>query len=138
MNNKVYVTTTIPYVNARPHIGFALELVQADAVARYHRLLGHEVRLQTGTDENAFKNVLAAREHHVPAQQWVDQHSQAFHKLCLSLNISVDDFIRTTEPRTGAGSTGYGNSFAPGTFIGAATGDCTAMVARIFSRRRNW
>ncbi len=114
MNNKVYVTTTIPYVNARPHIGFALELVQADAVARYHRLLGHEVRLQTGTDENAFKNVLAAREHHVPAQQWVDQHSQAFHKLCLSLNISVDDFIRTTEPRHRRGVNRLWQQLRPG------------------------
>ena len=97
--NKVYVTTTIPYVNAKPHVGFALELVQADAVARYHRLLGHDVRLQTGTDENAFKNVLAAREHGVPTQQWVDENSLAFQKLGASLNIGFDDFIRTTEDR---------------------------------------
>ena len=62
MDKNIYVTTTIPYVNARPHIGFALELVQADAIARYHRLLGHRTRLQTGTDEHAFKNVLAARD----------------------------------------------------------------------------
>jgi len=99
MDHKVYVTTTIPYVNARPHLGFALELVQADAWARYHRLLGRDVRLQTGTDENAFKNVLAAREHGVPTQQWVDDHSQAFQELCVTLDIGVDDFIRTTEPR---------------------------------------
>src|SRR5208282_35491 len=99
MNNKVYITTTIPYVNARPHLGFALELVQADALARYHRLRGREVRLQTGTDENAFKNVLAAREHGVPTRQWVDENSLAFRELCLSLDIGVDDFISTTEPR---------------------------------------
>lgn len=99
MNNKVYVTTTIPYVNARPHLGFALELVQADVWARYQRLRGREVRLQTGTDENAFKNVLAAREHGVPTQQWVDEHSRAFRELCVTLDIGVDDFIRTTEPR---------------------------------------
>ncbi len=99
MNNKVYVTTTIPYVNARPHLGFALEVVQADTLARYHRLQGREVRFQTGTDENAFKNVLAAREHGVPTQQWVDENSLAFRELCLSLDIGVDDFIRTTELR---------------------------------------
>jgi len=56
----LFRSTTIPFVNARPHIGFALELVQADVLARYHRLRGHSVRLQTGTDENALKNVLEA------------------------------------------------------------------------------
>ena len=99
MKNKIYVTTTIPYVNARPHLGFALELVQADALARYHRLQGRDVRFQTGTDENAFKNVLAAREHGVPIQRWVEENSRAFQELGLSLEIAVDDFIRTTEPR---------------------------------------
>ena len=53
MKKKIYVTTSIPYVNAEPHIGFALELVQADAIARYYRLRGRDVRFQTGTDENA-------------------------------------------------------------------------------------
>ena len=57
---RFYLTTTIPYVNARPHLGFALELVQADVLARHLRLRGVPVRLQTGTDENALKNVLAA------------------------------------------------------------------------------
>jgi methionyl-tRNA synthetase len=55
-----YITTTIPYVNARPHIGHALELVQADVLARYHRGRGDTVRFQAGTDDNALKNVLAA------------------------------------------------------------------------------
>ena len=62
MTCKTYVTTTIPYVNAPPHVGHALELVQADAVARYSRLTGSETVFQTGTDENAFKNVEAARK----------------------------------------------------------------------------
>ena len=57
-----YITTTIPYVNAKPHIGFALELVQADAFARLHHLQGKRVKFQTGTDENAIKNVLAAEK----------------------------------------------------------------------------
>jgi methionyl-tRNA synthetase len=55
-----YITTTLPYVNARPHIGHALELVQADVLARYHRGRGDTVRFQAGTDDNALKNVLAA------------------------------------------------------------------------------
>ena len=55
-----YITTTIPYVNARPHIGFALELVQADVLARYRRGCGDAVRFQAGTDDNSLKNVLAA------------------------------------------------------------------------------
>lgn len=58
MTRQIFVTTTIPYVNAPPHIGFALELVQADVIARYNRLIGRDVHFQTGTDENAFKNVL--------------------------------------------------------------------------------
>ena len=55
---SVYITTTIPYVNARPHLGFALELVQADVLARHHRRQHDEVRFQTGTDDNSLKNVL--------------------------------------------------------------------------------
>jgi hypothetical protein len=57
---KVYVTTSIPYVNSRPHVGHALELIQADVIARHYRLAGHDVRFQTGTDENAFKNFVGA------------------------------------------------------------------------------
>src|SRR2546428_8224604 len=55
-----YITTTLPYVNARPHVGHALELVQADVLARYHRERGDAVRFQAGTDDNSLKNVLAA------------------------------------------------------------------------------
>ena len=62
MSTVIYVTTSIPYVNGKPHIGFALELVQADVIARYNRLVGHKTWFQTGTDENAFKNVLTARQ----------------------------------------------------------------------------
>ncbi|MDX9980227.1 MAG: methionine--tRNA ligase, partial [Lentisphaeria bacterium] len=93
------ITTTIPYVNAAPHIGFALELVQADALARYARLLGHRVRFQTGTDENAFKNVLSARERGVPTEEFVGTNTQAFRQLTTALLSSHDDFVRTTEPR---------------------------------------
>lgn len=97
--SKCYVTTSIPYVNARPHIGFALELVQADVIARYHRLIGHETRFQTGTDENALKNVLAAQDQGISVRQLVDQNSELFQKLSDALEISYDAFIRTSEDR---------------------------------------
>ncbi|MFD0851600.1 class I tRNA ligase family protein, partial [Actinomadura adrarensis] len=67
-----YITTTIPYVNARPHLGFALELVQADVLARHRRRAGDQVRFQTGTDDNSLKNVLAAEAAGVPVQDLVD------------------------------------------------------------------
>src|SRR5215510_14961237 len=98
MTKPIYVTTTIPYVNAPPHIGFALELVQADALARYNRLLGRDVRLQTGTDENAFKNVLSAEQRGVRVQDLVDENAARFRKLTDALEISADRFQRTTDP----------------------------------------
>ena len=61
-----YVTTAIPYVNARPHIGFALEAVLTDSLARYHRLRGEDVRFLTGTDDNSLKNVRAAEREGLP------------------------------------------------------------------------
>jgi methionyl-tRNA synthetase len=97
MTTTLYVTTTIPYVNAPPHVGFALELVQADAIARYHRLLGATVRLQTGTDENAFKNVLSARARGVPVETLVDENAARFRALSDALSISLDHFVRTTD-----------------------------------------
>ena len=99
MNTNVYITTSIPYVNADPHIGFALELVQADVLARYHRLLGERVRFQTGTDENALKNVLSARAQGISPQELVDRNSAAFRGLAQALDVSADGFIRTTEER---------------------------------------
>lgn len=104
MSSTTYITTTIPYVNAEPHVGFALELVQADALNRYHRLLGHHTRFQTGTDENALKNVLAAEAAGVSAAELVDRHSRAFRELCAALNIQPDRFVRTTEPAHRAGA----------------------------------
>jgi methionyl-tRNA synthetase len=98
MSERLYVTTTIPYVNAPPHVGFALELVQADAIARYHRLLGAAVRLQTGTDENAFKNVLSAREQGLPVRELVDRNAARFRELVDALDISAGSFVRTATP----------------------------------------
>jgi methionyl-tRNA synthetase len=72
--------------------------VQADAIARYHRLLGETVRFQTGTDENAFKNVLSARSRGVPVETLVDENAARFRALCDALDISQDHFVRTTDP----------------------------------------
>ena len=62
MKKKFYITTALPYVNYTPHAGFALEIIQADVIVRYHRLLGEEVFFLTGTDENSLKNVQTAKE----------------------------------------------------------------------------
>ena len=99
MSRKTYITTSIPYVNAEPHVGFALELVQADVIARFNRLIGREVHFQTGTDENAIKNTLAAAQQGLTTGELVDRNSQRYRELLAELNISSDDFIRTTEKR---------------------------------------
>lgn len=101
---RAYFTTTIPYVNARPHLGFALELVQADVLARHSRLRGDEVRLLTGTDDNSLKNVLAAEAAGVPVREFVDRNAAAFASLRDPLSLSYDAFLRTSgDPRHRAG-----------------------------------
>jgi methionyl-tRNA synthetase len=94
---RVYVTTSLPYVNARPHVGFALELVQADAIGRHRRLLGDEVRLLTGTDDNALKNVLAAEAAGIPPAELVARNAARFAALHDPLDLEFDDFIRTAD-----------------------------------------
>jgi methionyl-tRNA synthetase len=95
-----YITTTIPYVNARPHIGHALELVQADVLARYRRGRGEAVRFQAGTDDNSLKNVLAAEAAGTGVREFVDRNAEAFAALRGALSLTVDDFIRTSrDPR---------------------------------------
>ena len=99
-NERVYLSTTIPYVNAPPHLGFALELVQADVLARHHRLAGDQVRFQTGTDDNSLKNVLAAAAGGISTAGLVDRNATAFARLRGPLALSFDDFIRTSsDPR---------------------------------------
>ena len=101
---RTYITTTIPYVNARPHLGFALELVQADVLARRARQQGEDVRALTGTDDNSLKNVLAAQAEGVPVQEFVDRNAEAFAALRGPLDLSFDDFIRTSsDPRHRSG-----------------------------------
>jgi len=92
---KFYITTAIPYVNANPHIGFTLELVQADVIARYHRQLGDSTYFLTGTDDNALKNVQAAEAAGVDTKEFVDKNADKFIELTKRINISNDYFIRT-------------------------------------------
>jgi methionyl-tRNA synthetase len=100
-----YVTTSIPYVNARPHLGHALELVQADVLARFHRQRGDDTRFLTGTDDNSLKNVQAAEAAGLPTQTLVDSNAAHFHALRDTLNLSFDDFIRTSgNPAHAAGA----------------------------------
>jgi len=93
-----YITTTIPYVNADPHIGFALELVQSDCLARYNRLIGREVFFSTGTDEHGQKIWEASQKEGKEVQAYVDHYAAEFKKLKDLLNLSNDNFIRTTDP----------------------------------------
>jgi methionyl-tRNA synthetase len=92
--NKFYITTAIPYVNAKPHIGHALEFVQADVIKRFHQILGDEVLLLSGADENSLKNVQAAEKEGITVQQLVDKNSKLFEDLAEKLNIEFDIFQR--------------------------------------------
>jgi methionyl-tRNA synthetase len=97
---RVYISTTIPYVNSRAHVGHALELVQADVLARHHRRIGDDVRLQSGTDDNSLKNVLAAAAEGISTRELVNRNASEFAGLREHLSLSFDDFIRTSsDPR---------------------------------------
>jgi len=97
MNKNYYLTTTLPYVNAEPHIGFALEIVQADVLARYHRLLGEKVIFNTGTDEHGLKIYRKALENNQTPQAYCDEYAAKFDALKQALNLSYTNFIRTTD-----------------------------------------
>jgi methionyl-tRNA synthetase len=90
------ITTTLPYVNARPHVGHALELVQADVLARFWRQHGDRVRFQAGTDDNSLKNMLAAQAAGEGVREFVDRNAEPFLALGPALSLTVDDFIRTS------------------------------------------
>jgi methionyl-tRNA synthetase len=94
-----YLTTTLPYVNAEPHIGFAYELVEADALARFWRLMGHEVFFNTGTDEHGQKIADKAKEEGKDLQAYVDFYAGKVGELKDKLNLSYDEFIRTTDKK---------------------------------------
>lgn len=98
MPGRTYLTTTLPYVNADPHIGFALELVQADIIARYKRLTNEEVFFNFGTDEHGQKIWQKAESEGREVQEYVNYYAERFRELKSILNISYDAFIRTTDP----------------------------------------
>ena len=97
--NAYYITTPIYYVNDSPHIGHAYTTVACDVLARFMRLDGRDVMFLTGTDEHGQKVAKAAESAGVPPIEFCDRVSQNFRDMTTSLNISNDDFIRTTEPR---------------------------------------
>lgn len=97
MKRPFYLTTTLPYVNADPHIGFALELVHADIIARYRRLSVDEVFFSTGTDEHGQKIFQKAKEEGEDVQAYTDRLSARFKNLKGALDLSYDAFIRTTD-----------------------------------------
>jgi len=96
---KFYITTSIAYANAPAHIGFAQEVIQADVLARYHRLLGEDTFFLTGTDEHGGKVAKAAEEIGKSPKEFVDEISDKFRALKEILNLSNDDFIRTTDKK---------------------------------------
>jgi methionyl-tRNA synthetase len=96
---RFYITTPIYYVKDAPHVGHAYSTVNADALARWHRLIGDDVFFLTGTDEHGQKVARAAEEQGLAPLEWTNQLAPRFAKAWDDLNISNDDFIRTTEPR---------------------------------------
>ncbi len=92
-----YLTTTLPYVNAEPHIGFALEIIEADVIARYQRLLGKQVFFNTGTDEHGQKIYQKALNNNQKPQAYCNQYAAKFTQLKNLLNLSYTNFIRTTD-----------------------------------------
>lgn len=95
--NKFYITNAIPYVNAKPHIGHALEFVQSDVIARFQRQVGKNVLLLCGSDENALKNVQAAEAEKISVQELVDKNSKLFEELAVKLNVRFDVFQRGSD-----------------------------------------
>lgn len=99
-----YITTTLPYVNADPHIGFAMELVRADVIARTKKISGHEVFFNTGTDEHGIKIYRRAKEQGIETQAYVDGLAKKYQELYPLLGLAVSEpgitfnFIRTTDP----------------------------------------
>lgn len=99
MSKPLYITTTLPYVNSDPHLGFALEMVQADVIARYQALLGNEIFFNTGTDEHGLKIFRKAQEEGKDTQAYVDEYAAKFKSLKETLGLHPElHFIRTTDP----------------------------------------
>jgi methionyl-tRNA synthetase len=98
MSEPFYITTAISYPNGPPHIGHAYEAIAADAIARFQRQQGRDVRFQTGTDEHGLKMAQAARAEGVEPRSFANKMSRLFRDMCDTLNVSYDRFILTSEP----------------------------------------
>ena len=96
---KFYLTTAIPYVNGKPHIGHTLEYFQADTIRRYQELLGKKTLLLSGADENALKNVQAAEKENLPVQEFLDKSSEVWKKAYADLDIPLDVFQRGSDQK---------------------------------------
>lgn len=96
MEKKFYLTTAIPYVNAMPHIGHALEFIEADAIARYRKINGGDVFLVTGADENSLKNVIAAEKAGVETKVLVGRNALLFQQMANRVNLEYDAFIHSS------------------------------------------
>lgn len=99
MGKKYFITAAIPYVNAKPHIGHALEFVQTNTIARFHRLIGEDVLSLSGGDENALKNVQAAEANCVSVSEFVNQNTKLFHDLSVALDAEFDEWIKTSDQK---------------------------------------
>lgn len=99
MSKDFYITTAIDYANGSPHLGHAYEKILTDVIARHQRLMGNEAYFLTGLDEHGTKVQQSALKQGVEPQAFCDKVAEEFHALCQTLNLSHDDFIRTTEER---------------------------------------
>jgi methionyl-tRNA synthetase len=104
MSEPYYITTAIAYPNGKPHIGHAYEAIATDAIARFQRLMGRDVRFITGTDEHGLKMVQTARAAERETLEFADEMSSYFKQMCDTLNISYTNFIRTSDPAHHAAS----------------------------------
>src|SRR3989344_7521094 len=98
-NKKFYVTTSIPYSNAGPHIGHILDPLAADVLARYERIKGKDVKFLVGTDEHGAKIAKTAQAQNKTPQELVNENSIKFEELKKIINLSRDNFIRTTDKK---------------------------------------
>src|SRR5580698_4029456 len=99
MSKRFYVTTAIDYVNGEPHLGHAYEKIIADVIARARRSLGEEVFFLTGLDEHGQKVQQAAQARGVETQAYCDEFAAVWKSFAAALDLSIDDFVRTSEPR---------------------------------------
>ena len=131
--SRFYITTAIDFVNSKPHLGTAYEKVCADVIARYHRLIGDETRFQMGNDEHSQNVYKSAVEQGLPPLEYCDRMEEVFTRTWRHLDVSYDDFIRTTEPRHHKGVTALvqrvfdGGDIYEGTYDGWYCEGCEAF-----------